>query len=287
MAAVHYPLAAERAVGVAGDNPQGEYVLYGVLILARDGLVVRNLLLGLGLLCRCGGEALLGHDVGHQRGHVVPVDNLVHGPGSVVRILETGAGQDAGDGKGLGVGSEPNFLVLFRVVLLDLVGIEGSGQHDAELCARDGVGRPERPVGVAACNPFGGAVHDGRVEAVGGRDVGESGHGGKEFVVGGGNCFGFNGNCLCSILGLHGNVGQARFDTFGVFAVAAVIAIKYDAGVVTGIEPVVGPVGFGGEGRDGHGKHHEKRECGRECAADGNAVLDSHRKYLTFTKKFN
>lgn len=285
LAPVHDVIAPERSVGVSGDNPQGEHVLHGVLVLARDVLVIRNFLLRLGLLRGRGGESLFGHDVGHEAGHVIPGNCLVHDRGIQIAVLEAGAVENLVVIQRFRVGGEPGQFPRGVRIFFDVSGIEGPGEHDAKLCAGDGVGRSERPVGVAGRDALGGAVHDGRVEAVGAGYVGEAGHGGKEFVVGGGGRFGFNGNCFHAVLGLYGNVGQAGFDALGVSA--AVIAIEYDAGVVTGIESVVGTVGFGGERCDGHGKHHEKRECGRERAADGNAVLDSHRKYLTFTKKFN
>lgn len=93
------------------------------------------------------------------------------------RMREARTRQDFGVIQRRGVGCEPGQLAAFGVGILgNFIGVEGPGQHDAELGLGDGVRRLEAPVCVAAHDALSGRPSDSVAKRVARGHVGEAGH---------------------------------------------------------------------------------------------------------------
>lgn len=237
LTAVHDAIAIERTVSVTSNNPEGIHVGYGITVLAGDAGIVCNLVDGSVLIrtgCR---EALLGHDIGHELGHVIPGDALVHAcrerrsvdvvgvkayvvPDAVVLQREI-VGIERAEGQCEVIG-----------VFLDVAGIERSGQHDDEVGPGYSVGRLERAVRIAADDALVCAPDNRIMERVRAGYVAETQ-----------DCRESVRNCV-------------------------ELGILRDAGIANRTVGVDVRVILDGEGRDGQGQCHNNRKSCRNKTAD-------------------
>lgn len=243
LSAVHDAIAIERTVGITSNNAEGIHVGDGITVLAGDAVIICNLI-DSSVLVRTGRrEALLGHDVGHELGHVIPGDTLVHAcreagtvnvvsvkayvvPDAVVLQREI-VGVKRAEGQGEVIG-----------VFLDVAGIERSGQHDDEVGPGYSVGRLERAVCIAADDALVCAPDDCIMERVRAGYVAET-QDRRESVR----------NCV-------------------------ELGILRDAGIANRTVGVDVRVILDGEGRDGQGQCHNNRKSCRNKTAD--VVMGAH-----------
>ena len=272
LSAVHDVRSDEAAVRVTRDNTQGIDVLHGVLILAGDILIVRNLSLDGRLLAGAGGKALGFHDIGHQLSHIVPVNAGAHGRSVSVGPTEAGVIQTAVLGHGHVGGSEcaKRVLVVISVVLGNLVGIKCPGQHGREVALGNRIGGSESTVCIAVDNAFPGAVNNSLVERVRGRNVREA-DGQCDFILDGFDLGSFNLRLSLSlgIAGPHDSVHQG-LDDFLVLGSQLVQVRKLIGAVPIGVEIRDGfqiGTGLSCKGRDGQRQRHNECEHGRKNTA--------------------
>ena len=281
LAAVHRNIAFEASVTVSADDAQGIHGLDGVLVLAGNTFIIRNLRLCGGFLSVGRREALLGHDVDHELGHVVSGDSAVHDAGVAERVLEARVGQDARGGQGLGVGSKPSAFVGVRVVLLDLVGVKGPGQHDAELGPGHAVSGPEGSVGIAAHDAFSGGPENRVVKAVAGGDVGEPGYQGNLVLD--------LGILSLSLTGDHDGIYHGFYGLLVFLRKLAQVG-KLVASVPVGehgrdgLQVGTGIVNLGRKRGNCQSHHHDDAEQGRQQAANGLVAAHKLPSSLSFIR---
>ena len=172
---------------------------------------------------------MLGHDIGHELGHVIPGDALVHLLNVVRVVCKAGVVQSLVRHHGLIVGPEGSVGDINWVfVFFNIRREERAGQHDCEVGPADGIGRPERAVVVAVDDAFSGAPDNRVVERV-----------------------------------RTGYVGKAQSRSKNV--VNGVLAFCIIANRTVGVDV---RVILDGEGRDGQGQCHNNRKNCRNKTAD-------------------
>lgn len=237
LTAVHDAIAVKRTVGVAADDAEGIHVGDRVMVLAWNTVIVCDFGNSLVLVVGAGREALLGHDVGHELGHVIPGDALVHARGEAGIVNAAGIKADV----------FPDAVVLQREIVGieraegqcevisisgNIIGIERSGQHDDKVGPGYSVGRLERAVRIAADDALVRAPDNCIMERVRAGYVAET-QDRRESVR----------NCV-------------------------ELGILRDAGIANRTVGVDVRVILDGEGRDGQGQCHNNRKSCRNKTAD-------------------
>ena len=172
----HGLLTVEALVIHTGDNSEG--IALGDGTLAGNGNVVPVLDGSLGVLeFSAGGDdafVLIGENIEQGHSHVIAIHGLVIDG----QVTDHGGLQALGGGE---VGSIPAGVV-GGLGSLDLVIVEGAGQHDDELHGSHGLIRMELAVLEALHDAELGALHDVIVEPRAGLDVIELGDQGQNLV---------------------------------------------------------------------------------------------------------
>ena len=237
LTAVHDAIAVKRTVFVTADDAEGIHVGDGITVLAGDAVIICDFVDSRVLIGTGRRKALLGHDVGHELGHVIPGDSLVHAccEAGIVNVV------------GVKAYVVPDAVVLQREIVgieraegqgevisifLDVAGIERSGQHDDEVGPGYSVGRLERAVCIAADDALVCAPDNRIMERVRAGYVAET-QDRRESVR----------NCV-------------------------ELGILRDAGIANRTVGVDVRVILDGEGRDGQGQCHNNRESCRNKTAD-------------------